>query len=94
MVAGSLEFTDEMKKQLLSESDNTEIEEAFIEYGGVPNASQKMTIFAQTFYGFDTIDKILQMKSDKDNSRPYEEIKIQKAEVCKFSDVKDKAKAG
>lgn len=93
MVAGSLEFTDDMKKQLLEGKDNTKIEEAFIEYGGIPNASQQMTVFAQTFYGFDTIDKILNMKSDSSNSRPLEEIKIQKAEVCKFIDVKEKVKA-
>ena len=92
MVAGSVEFTDDMKKELLDGKDNTKIEDAFIEYGGIPNASQQMTIFAQTFYGFDTIDKILDMKSNEDNLRPFEDIKIQKVEVRRFSDVKDKVK--
>ncbi len=93
MVAGSLILTDDMKKELLDGKENTKIEDAFIKYGGVPNASQQMTVFAQTFYGFDTVDKILDMESDNETSRPFEEIKIEKVEVCKFSDVKDKVKS-
>lgn len=56
---GSIEFTDELKEQLDSVSDNTTLNEAFKSHGGVPNFSQQYTIFAQVYDGFDAYDAVL-----------------------------------
>lgn len=86
MVAGSIEFTDEIRKELIGDKTNTKIEDAFIEYGGLPNCSQQMTIFAQTYEGLEVIDKIMSMKSDEKTKKPLEDITIDKVEVCTYKE--------
>lgn len=90
MAAGSIEFTDDIKNELLDGKENTKIEEAFIQYGGIPNASQQMTIFAQTYEGFDVLDELLSIKSDEETYRPSEEIEIQKVEICTYKESLEK----
>lgn len=58
MVLDSVDFTEQFKKELLdAHKDHPDIAEAFIRNGGVPNLSQKYTVFAQTYEGFDVIEK-------------------------------------
>jgi peptidyl-prolyl cis-trans isomerase B (cyclophilin B) len=90
MVAGSIEYTDEIKNELLEGKQNTKIEEAFIEYGGIPNASQQMTIFAQTYEGFDVLDKLLSLESDAETYKPVQDIEIIKTEVCTYKESLEK----
>ncbi len=86
MVAGSIEFTDEIRKELKGDKTNTKIEDAFIEYGGMPNLSQQMTIFAQTYDGLNVIDEIMSLKSDEKTKKPFEDITIDKVEVCTYKE--------
>ena len=86
MVAGSIEFTDEIKTELLEGKENTHIEDAFIEYGGLPNASQQMTIFAQAYDGFDVLENIMKLESDEETFRPFDEFKIEEIKICTYKE--------
>lgn len=90
MVAGSVEFTEELKKEMLEGRDNTKIQDAFINNGGLPGAAQQMTVFAQTYEGFDVIDAIMQKDSDKKTLKPAADIEILKTEVCTYKESLEK----
>lgn len=97
MILNSIEFTDEIKQDLLSiyssdEDDNlesnTELADTFFEYGGIPNFAQQMTIFAQTYQGFDVIDKITSQEvesEDDENLTPVSNILIEEIEISTYS---------
>jgi len=86
MVLNSIEFDDETKQQLLSTNEDTRLADAFIEYGGIPNYSQQLTIFAQTYQGFDVIEKICaQEVEDEDTLIPSGDILIEKIEISTYS---------
>jgi peptidyl-prolyl cis-trans isomerase B (cyclophilin B) len=93
IVINSVEFTDEFKEELISiydddENPDTRLADAFIQYGGAPNVSQEWTIFAQTYQGFDVIDKICgQDVNDADNEdyQPTSDIIIEKVEISTYS---------
>jgi peptidyl-prolyl cis-trans isomerase B (cyclophilin B) len=92
MVLNSIEFTDDIKSDLLSiysdeENENTQLVDTFLQYGGIPNFAQQMTIFAQTYQGFDVIDKITsqEVEDDDDNLTPASDILIEKVEISTYS---------
>lgn len=92
MVAGSIDFTDEIKTQLYEgkEDQNTNIEDAFVEYGGIPNATRQMTVFAQTYEGLDVLEKLLDEPSDPENFSPVRDVEIKKVEVCTYKESLEK----
>lgn len=48
---------------------------AYTTVGGYPELDGKYTVFGQCIYGFDVIDKIAALKTDK-NNRPLKDVKI------------------
>ncbi|MGN1410966.1 MAG: peptidylprolyl isomerase [Oscillospiraceae bacterium] len=91
IVVNSVDFTDEFKEELLSlyqdeENNDTRLADAFIKYGGAPNVSQQWTIFAQTYEGFDVIEKICsQQVEDEEDYHPTSDIIIEKVEISTYS---------
>lgn len=87
-VMNSVEFTDEMKQQLLDTNKNdTTVADAFIELGGVPNLSQHITVFGQTFDGFDVIDKLTDLEVNEDDEGtkiPVEDVKIETINISTY----------
>ncbi len=59
---GTLEFTEAQR-------------ESYTTVGGYPELDGKYTIFGECISGFDTIEKIAALKTDK-NNRPYTDVKI------------------
>ncbi len=59
---GTLEFTDAQRK-------------AYTSVGGYPELDGKYTIFGECISGFEVIDKIAALNTDK-NNRPYTDVKI------------------
>ena len=59
---GTLEFTEAQRK-------------AYSSIGGYPELDGKYTIFGECISGFDVIDKIAALNTDK-NNRPYTDVKI------------------
>ncbi len=59
---GTIEFSDEQRA-------------AYTTVGGYPDLDGKYTIFGECISGFDVIDKIAALKTDK-NNRPFTDIKI------------------
>ncbi len=62
MNPNTLKFTDEER-------------EAYTTIGGYPELDGKYTIFGECISGFETIDKIAALKTDK-NDRPFTDVKI------------------
>jgi cyclophilin family peptidyl-prolyl cis-trans isomerase len=59
---GTIEFSDEQRK-------------AYTTVGGYPDLDGKYTIFGECISGFEVIDKIAALKTDK-NNRPFTDVKI------------------
>jgi len=59
---GTIEFSDEQRK-------------AYTTVGGYPDLDGKYTIFGECISGFEVIDKIATLKTDK-NNRPFTDVKI------------------
>ena len=81
-------FSEE-DKQTLKET-NESVAEVFIEKGGVPNISQKITVFGQTYEGFDVIDKLTDLEveistEDEERKIPVEDIMIKTIEIETYS---------
>lgn len=89
-VLNSVEFTDEFKQELLdTNKEDTTVADAFIERGGVPNLSQKITVFGQTFEGFDVIDELtdLDVEEDEEETKvPVEDIMIETVEISTYGE--------
>ncbi len=58
MVLGSVDFNDAYITEFREASGSEMLADAFIERGGVPNLSQQMAVFGQTYAGFDVIAEI------------------------------------
>lgn len=60
LVANSIEFTDELKAEMLNGANEglKSVAEAYAENGGIPNYSQQVTVFGQLTEGFDVLDAV------------------------------------
>lgn len=59
MVLGSVDFSDEEFVQQFREASGSEkLADAFLTRGGVPNFSQQVTVFGQTYEGMDVVEAI------------------------------------
>ena len=92
MFVGTVDFTDEFKKELESASDNKEITEAFEQMGGVPNFTKQYTIFAQVYDGMDVYEKICGTEpTDSSDPAPSEEIVFEKVYLSTYAQHKNDA---
>lgn len=86
----SIEFTDEVKQELLDSSDSEELANAFLENGGIPNFSQQMTVIGQTYKGLDVIDALSNLETDDSENGTYkipkEDIMIISVEISEYSE--------
>ena len=92
-VLNSVEFTDDIKKELVEYAgeEGKMVSDAFLNCGGVPNLSQQITIFGQTYEGFDVIDTLTSVeittdKDDEDAKVPVEDIFIETIEIATYKD--------
>ena len=86
MVLNSINFDEETKNALLEANKSDEIANAFIEDGGIPNFSQVYPIFAQTYEGFEIIDKItaVEIYLEQKKNKPKEDIIIESIEISTY----------
>lgn len=83
-VINSTDFTEDFKKSLLESDENTTIAEKFIEKGGIPALSQKITVFGQAYDGFDVIDKLTSLETrinEEELKIPVDDVMINKIEI-------------
>ena len=87
IAANTIEFTEDMKKEMLDASDYTTITDAFIKYGGIPNFSQQMTVIGQTYEGLDVVEKLssLQASSNGYYMNPDEDVKILSVTIGEYA---------
>lgn len=85
----SIEFTDDIKQELIDSSECRELADAFIEKGGIPNFSQQMTVIGQTYKGFDVIEQLASLETDGDENDTYkipkDDIMIISVEIGEYS---------
>lgn len=84
LISGSIEFTDEIKNQMLDMQGNTKVADMFIEYGGTPNVSQQITVFAQIFDGWDVLDALLDVQTEESTLKPVQDTEITGTRVCTY----------
>ncbi len=86
-VLNSIEFTEDIISDLKENSASTELADAFIEKGGIPNFSQQMTIIGQTYEGFDVIKKLssLEGKNTGKYITPTKDVKIKSIKIEEYS---------
>ena len=105
IIPGTIDFEDkETKEQLdaylkeenVSEEERPAYESTknlinmFYKYGGTPNVSQQITVFGQTFDGWDVLDSILNEPSDEETLRPVSEIEITGVKVMTYAEYNNK----
>lgn len=82
----TIEMTDEYREELLS-GNGSNVGQAFIDMGGIPNFSQQMTVIGQTYEGLDVVDALSKLES-QDNGLykvPKEDIKIISVKLSIYS---------
>lgn len=88
-VLNSVDFTEDFKKSLMESDENTMLAEKFIEKGGIPALSQKITVFGQAYDGFDVIDKLTSLEtqtSEEEVKIPVDDVMINKIEIGVYKD--------
>lgn len=96
MVLGSVDFSDEEFMQQFREASGSErLADAFIQYGGVPNFSQQVTVFGQTYAGLDVVEAIcsaelFESPSSAGYTPPKEDIRILSVTISAYGE-EDKA---
>ena len=78
ILVDSIEFTDDLIKEMYGDNPDNKVARAFEQLGGVPNYSQQMTVFGQTYAGFDVLDAITEAATtgEENHKTPAEEIRI------------------
>lgn len=95
MILGSVDFTDEEFVQQFREASGSEaLANAYIQRGGVPNFAQQMTVFAQTYEGFDVIEAILSAQAQTETNAagytpPAKECRILSVTIGEYETAAD-----
>lgn len=91
MLLNSVDFSDEEFVAQFREASGSELlADTFLTLGGVPNFSQQVTVFGQTYYGLDIIQQISSLPlAEEPNSQgytpPLEDIKILSVRISSYS---------
>lgn len=88
MMIGSVEYSEDDISTLTEINDNAGIAEMFLKYGGTPNVSQQITVFAQIFEGWDVLDVILDASVDEETLSPLQDIEINTVKIMTFGEYK------
>lgn len=85
-ILNSIDFTEDVISDLKENSASTELAEAFIEKGGIPNFSQQMTIIGQTYEGFDVIEKLSSLEGKKTGKyyTPTKDVMIKSVTISTY----------
>ena len=74
----------EVMKELDEEGFPKEVVKAYEALGGVPRLDLRFTIFAQVFYGMDTVMEINKVDINPITKEPIEDVIIEKAEIVLY----------
>ncbi|MGN0613396.1 MAG: peptidylprolyl isomerase [Porcipelethomonas sp.] len=91
-VLNSSDFTEDFKKSLLESDENQTLANEFIKLGGIPALSQKITVFGQTYQGFDVIEKLTSLETETNDGGlkvPVEDVMIKTIEIGTYDSDKE-----
>lgn len=85
-IVNSIEFTDEIKKELMDSSQDKDLGQAFIDKGGIPNFSQQLTVIGQTYQGLDVVEALANLESENNGTYmlPKEDIMINSVTISTY----------
>lgn len=88
LMVNSIAFTDEIKEGMLESGEDNPVTDAFFTHGGIPNYSQQLTIFGQTYEGLEVLEAITSaaLNGEGDELPPAEDIRIQTIEIGSYSE--------
>lgn len=91
LLVGTVDFTDEEFVQQFREASASEVlADTFLSWGGVPNFSQQLTVYGQTYAGLDVVDEIcsaaLQAEHTGGYTPPMEDIKILTVTISEYGE--------
>lgn len=80
--------SDEEKQNLLDNSENKELGQAFIDNGGIPNFSQQMTVIGQVYEGLDVVDALANLETENSGyyKIPEDDIMINSIQISEYTD--------
>ena len=86
----TIEFDDELKNELINNSQVKELADAFIEKGGIPNFSQQMTIIGQTYEGIEVIEALSELETENNGvyKLPVKDIMINSVKIDSYTSEK------
>lgn len=87
----TIQFTDEILSELMKDNEENPVAKAFRDVGGVPNFSRQMTVFGQTYDGFETIDAITAaaLTPGTDGNKPAKDIQILSIDLGTYSSAQE-----
>ncbi len=83
IVCSSITIDDVTRESMLGPDGETLLADAFEQAGGIPAYSQKATVFAQTYEGFDVLDAIFSVQTSED--KPKEDIIIESIVISEYT---------
>ena len=91
MLLGTVDFSDEeFLQEFQSASASSVLADAFLSWGGVPNFSQQVAVFGQTYAGFEALDAIcaapLQAEHTGGYTPPQEDILILSVTISTYGE--------
>lgn len=93
ITVNTIDFTEEVKQEILEVSENQDLANAFIEKGGVPNFSQQITVIGQTYKGFDVVEKLANLEANEMGvyKVPVEDVMINSITISTYSAEEEEA---
>ena len=86
--AGLEEEYIEVMREMDKDKRSKDMIDAYEVMGGIPGWDGKYVIFAQVFYGIDTLMKINKVEMDPINNEPIKDVIIETIEIVPFEGVK------
>ncbi len=84
-ITASTDVSEEILSSMSRVGYPQKLIDKYKEKGGVPGLDKNYTIFAQTFEGFDVIDKIMSSQTDEDGV-PTSDVKIITIEITQYTE--------
>ena len=92
ITVNTIDFTDEIKQEIIDVTESQDLANAFFEKGGVPNFVQ-ITVIGQTYKGFDVVEKLANLEANEVGvyKVPVEDVMINSVTISTYSAEDEKA---
>lgn len=87
-IINTISLSDEDKQTIRETTARTDLADAFINKGGIPNFSQQMTIIGQTYEGLEVVEKLADLESELTGKykTPKDDVMIKSITIGTYSE--------